>query len=375
MLNRFNHLQPVRFIILLTVLLSSVVNPKSVSALVFTASGTFRYVNESGGFSFVKNARVEIYVNGAFVASTSTSATDGSFATPVNFNGNNFSVYAVAVASRSNGRIVVTNAAASPVTYNLATSSASCNSCTSVSLGVTTISGESDKRAFFIFDKLQSSQEALSQSPINWTQPENVSAVYPSSANSSYLPSSNKIQIFGNPGVTYGDGFAASPIIHEYGHAVMELVYVNYPNVPTCNPHGFDDISNPPCAWTEGWANYFQAWMRGVSNYVFASNAAVEFETLTASRPLGPASESAVTATLWDIYDSTATNEPWDQLSIGAGPIWDVFKNGTKPDAIGKFQKDWVANSSQATYARKVAINFCAHQAANGCVAVPFVKK
>jgi hypothetical protein len=91
---------------------------------------------------------------------------------------------------------------------------------------------------------------------------------------------------------------------------------------------------------------------------------------------LGPASESAVTAALWDIYDTSNTNEPWDQINVSpnsAGPIWDVFKNGTQPNAIGIFQKDWVTRQSGT--ARKVAINFCAHQAANGCVAVPFVKK
>jgi hypothetical protein len=190
---------------------------------------------------------------------------------------------------------------------------------------------------------------------------------------SRYLPSTNTIELYGTPAGDYGDGFAASPIIHEYGHAVMEIAYGLYPTVTGCFPHYYGLVTTTSCAWTEGWADYFQAWIRDTGNYVFRDGTTiVNFESL-ALGALGPASESAVAAALWDIYDSTATNEPWDQQNLGSGPTWDVFLNGTKPDTIGKFQKDWVTRQSGT--ARKVAINFCAHQAANGCVAVSFVKK
>ena len=94
---------------------------------------------------------------------------------------------------------------------------------------------------------------------------------------------------------------------------------------------------------------------------------------LSLEEALGPYSEIAVAAALWDIHDSPNTNEPWDVLSGGIGPTWDVFANGSpKAETIGAFQKNWTAR--QAATARKVAVNLCAHQAGISCIAISFAK-
>jgi hypothetical protein len=238
--------------ILLTFALNllTISQPRAARALDFTVSGTFRYVNSSSGstYSFVRDALVAVYVNGSY-ANLGTTNSSGYFNIAVNnIPFNNFSVFIRVFAKRSDNKIDVKDSASA--TYYEQSASLNCNSCSTLSFGTTSIGGVYPARAFFIFDRLGvDTLAALAHGSVAWSPSANVSVSYPS-ASTQY--SSNVIYIKGNNGLAEDDGYAASPIIHEYGHATMEMVYGSYPTVTGCSLHYFGATTTTSCAWTEG---------------------------------------------------------------------------------------------------------------------------
>jgi hypothetical protein len=163
----------------MTFTLINFTNPKPTFALVYTITGTAQYVNPSGGSSPIRNARVEIFVNNTY-SNFGTTNTSGFFSIPVNVGPSGFSVLARVFSIRNDNKIWVKNS--SDVTHQQPSSSLACNPCsTTLSLGTFVATNEYTKRAFFTFDQLSEiTLGKLSTSPINWTPPEWVSIVYPS---------------------------------------------------------------------------------------------------------------------------------------------------------------------------------------------------
>ena len=133
-------------------------------------------------------------------------------------------------------------------------------------------------------------------------------------------------------------GHANDPdtIIHEYGHCVMYKVFGDYYPPDDCSDgHWMTGVSEPVCAWCEGWAhfmslavfddNYFTdtTYCTGPSGCgVDAAN--LETRNGNLNFPDGDSCEGNVAAALWDIYDDH--DEMYDRLSDGFDNIWHVLQ-------------------------------------------------
>ena len=51
--------------------------------------------------------------------------------------------------------------------------------------------------------------------------------------------------------------------------------------------------------------------------------------------------EGAVAATLWDMFDSSNKNEPWDKMGVGLKKLWDVVADA-HPDDLCDFYRAYI---------------------------------
>ncbi len=175
----------------------------------------------------------------------------------------------------------------------------------------------------------------------------------PNSGISYFLPSRNQLYIMGgiNGDVNFSDTdhFDNSIIIHEYGHFIES----NYgkSDSPGGSHDGFSQL-DPRLAWSEGWADFFQASVTGDPFYrdtygnpngtagVFFNEDIEHLTALSADRPNaspfgeGIYHEFSITRLLWDAFDSKA--EPGmgkaaldDQVQAPFAEIWSVFSGRT----------------------------------------------
>ena len=381
-MQKFRRLLLAVLISCMSLMAHTVLDSKLAYAQTVSISGTFQYQNASGGLSPIRNARVDIYVNGNGVfaaANTTTNPTTGSFV--VNVSASNVtSVQAIVRAITTS--ISINNDV--NIVYSLASVVGSCNSCTSLNLGTMNDTTPNGARAFFIFDQLGTiTPNKLFAAPTSWTPPYRIDVIYPVAGGSEFVPTQAKINIHGNANgnATNNDGYYASPITHEYGHAVMNMLFGYYPAIISCNPHGFGTSSSGSCAWTEGWADYFQGWVRGQSNYIFNNNAPQDFESNN-SNTFGPSFEQAVAAALWDIDDATNDSAQWDTINLGIGTsitgIWGVLSGATKPVDGPDFLTRWLTmyNASNDQVRSIFAWNgMCARYPVrkHGCSYLPYV--
>jgi hypothetical protein len=94
-----------------------------------------------------------------------------------------------------------------------------------------------------------------------------------------------------------------SIVVHELGHAVMDEVYNdNFPAAPNCSPHFIQRASSTGCAWTEGFADWYQAAVYNDPQYVGGPNFVVPLETPTWGTPGWDNAPEA----FWDNYGEGA---------------------------------------------------------------------
>jgi hypothetical protein len=146
-----------------------------------------------------------------------------------------------------------------------------------------------------------------------------------------------------------GGGHANDPdvIIHEYGHCVMYKVFGDYdPPNDYSNGHWMTGVSEPGCAWSEGWAHFMSlavfddkyftdtTYDVGISDCsVYTAN--LETRNGNLDFPDGDSCEGNVAAALWDIYDDH--DEMYDRLSDGFGNIWHVLEERDQTGNEGNF--------------------------------------
>jgi hypothetical protein len=134
------------------------------------------------------------------------------------------------------------------------------------------------------------------------------------------------------------DPNAAMTVVHEIGHAIMDDVYNDaFPAAPNCNPHSIQGTSSAGCAWTEGWAEWFPATVFNDPFFRWPNGASLALETQGwgDGRANGDTSEGRIAGSLIDLTD--ATNEgPWDRVTEGPTPIWNVFMNNVS-GTLGQF--------------------------------------
>ncbi len=123
-------------------------------------------------------------------------------------------------------------------------------------------------------------------------------------------------------------------ILHEFGHYVA--ANLSRDDSPGGSHTLADNTQDIRLAWSEGWATFLSAAVRGNANMVdtnldTASSFEIEGPSLFGSSfdldssSIYTTSEVSVATFVWDIFDST--NEAFDALSSGFSPIWDVFLN------------------------------------------------
>lgn len=178
---------------------------------------------------------------------------------------------------------------------------------------------------------------------------------YPNSLLSFYASSERKLYILGGKNgdvkTSDTDHFDNSVIIHEYGH-FLEDIYGKSDSPG--GSHNGDMMIDPRLAWSEGWANFFQAAVLGAKNYADTAgfcNDTVESSGTTCNLNVyfrldgsgATASMDAVSvagegvfrelAVTRSLYKTIATPISTNTLSLGAAipfsEIWNIFSNGT----------------------------------------------
>jgi len=148
-----------------------------------------------------------------------------------------------------------------------------------------------------------------------------------------------------------GGGSANDPdvIIHEYGHCVMYKVFGDYfPPVDCSQGHQMTGVSEPGCAWCEGWAHFMplavfdDKYLTDTTYHLGLGVETVNLETRNGKLnfPDGDSCEGNVAAALWDMLDSN--NEDYDDLTADFSEIWDVLQDQTTDeDTFRDFYDSW----------------------------------
>jgi len=175
-----------------------------------------------------------------------------------------------------------------------------------------------------------------------------------------YRPSERKLYILGgkndNVKTADTDHFDNSVILHEYGH-FLEDVYGK-----TDSPggsHNGNRIIDPRLAWSEGWANFFQAAVQGTSAYIdtigFCQDTVETSGTACNTGINLPLGESGASATMDAVgtngegtfrevsisralFKTIRTPASTSVGSLGAAipfsAVWNIFSNGTSSPTL-----------------------------------------
>jgi hypothetical protein len=106
----------------------------------------------------------------------------------------------------------------------------------------------------------------------------------------------------------------------------------------------FDPGKTALCAWTEGWADFMPMAVQGTTEWN-----GYQFEASTWSVPpgdnlTGDAIEGRVAGALYDLFDNT--NDGWDQVSFGFGPIWTNMARQPRETTFNAFWQNWRASGN-----------------------------
>ncbi len=178
------------------------------------------------------------------------------------------------------------------------------------------------------------------------------------------------------PGATDEDQWDESPILHEYGHYLMDhFAVLSSPDychdagevAPNCG-HSMNSHEDPTTAYLEGWANYFQSAARSYSGM---ADPHIYYETSWSfnienswhdTATTWDDAESTPTAIMWDLNDSANDDQNSDGIgdatSQGHEEIHDVFSNnptgyGTPVD-IHDFYDSFLGRYSVDSYLMRI---------------------
>ncbi len=148
----------------------------------------------------------------------------------------------------------------------------------------------------------------------------------------------------GDVNSTDTDHFDNSVIIHEYGHFLEDVL--SRSDSPG-GAHNGNSVIDPRLAWSEGFANFFQAAVLGEAAYIdtfgnidgntgFIFNVDLEEHPSSSGggfdRPLNPGEgifrEMAISRFLWDLVDDTpdeTANGATDDIKDGFPELWAAF--------------------------------------------------
>ena len=172
------------------------------------------------------------------------------------------------------------------------------------------------EQAFYVYDLLANVGYVFMQDQIDWDDSRLLTVHWPKNC------------ILGIGGACFrGDVYlllsdAKSPdvTLHEYGHFVLSEYIGSLDVITACIEQGFKHYfwreSNETCAWSEGWADFFEMAVQNDPDYRGNNHEDVDNHIDEIQRLGGnpEAYEDIVAAVLWDIFDSASPSESFDEF-------------------------------------------------------------
>jgi hypothetical protein len=222
---------------------------------------------------------------------------------------------------------------------------------------------ESDlaSQAFYIFDRTANAAYEFLQRETDWEYPGSVQLNWPDGCVFDGWGSCFNGQIF----LDDPDGRHPDVIIHEYGHFVLsqyglDVIGACFALMPPFRHYMWEEL-NPSCAWSEGWADYFEMAVQGDADYIGSDleNVDKDYMLGKVNGDAAASYEGVVAASLWDIFDTA--DEAFDQLADGfdgasGNGIWhlsttDGLPDNHEPRTINQFWAHWLSDRpSNACY-------------------------
>ncbi len=212
------------------------------------------------------------------------------------------------------------------------------------------------EQAFYVFDLLANVGYVFMENQIGWDDSRLLTVHWPKNC------------ILGTGGACYrgdvyllvNDARIPDVILHEYGHFVLSEYTGSLDIITACIQQGFIHYawreSNKTCAWSEGWADFYEMAVQNDPDYKGADHEDVSSQLDQVQRLGGnpEAYENIVAAVLWDIFDSASSSESFDDFFDGwNGPsqngIWS-FSSSSQPPlyahpfTIAEFWTAWRTN-------------------------------
>ena len=314
-----------------------------------TISGTVQYVDrtfDSTGFTGTANlpiryAKVQAMEDGSTVLAETTSLADGTY-TLSSFTHGSGAITVRALTQTGSGTLynaVVKDNRDSSV-YAVTSSDLS-GSLQGTLTNQDLLAPVADVgQAFNIFDNMVLAQEKVDTMSatsnthtlitIYWYDGTGTGSYYTTSGSAHY------IYILGS--ASDSDAYDDTVILHEMGHYVADVY--SWDNSPG-GQHSITGHYDLRLAWSEGWATFFGSVVRDLNgaatpeDYVDTLDSSTlgfsfEIESLgsnsgsISASTKGADNEAAVSAVLWDIYD-TNNEGAWDDLALGYDEIWQLF--------------------------------------------------
>lgn len=181
--------------------------------------------------------------------------------------------------------------------------------------------------AFNILEVIQRGNDALRLADPNITAPA-VTIFWNTSvaSRSTYFSLTGNVAYVAGDRTADADEYDDSVILHEYAHLLS--VRFSRDDSPG-GVHGVGDRLDPRVAWSEGWANFFSAYVRNDAIYrdARAPGAGVLRYDLEENIPPGDQpgfwSEASVHSLLWDLYDDR--EDAADSVQFPVSLIWGAF--------------------------------------------------
>ncbi|OUQ88103.1 hypothetical protein B5G50_10715 [Brevibacillus brevis] len=189
--------------------------------------------------------------------------------------------------------------------------------------------GSHTEKAFWVLDDIVKTKFELNGTPNFGNTPV---VWFPSATNLAYYSPGDKIYLGAN------SPESQSITIHELGHATMYNTYGSYPPINCPSPHYINKTTNDTgCAWSEGWADFLQAYINNSPRFYFDSTTYVDLEN-TSSMDTGDMVEGRVAGALWDLYDSV--NDGSDTHSYTFNNIYYAMRE-SKLNNFGEYWDKW----------------------------------
>ncbi|WP_412543898.1 hypothetical protein R8Z50_15820 [Longispora sp. K20-0274] len=117
-------------------------------------------------------------------------------------------------------------------------------------------------------------------------------------------------------------------VLHESGHAFMDLLYAGWWPVSDCpSTHYLHLRSGSTCAWTEGFANAIAGYVKGDGKFVFATGFEVDLMNTTPFNAGQPASATnPENGDQVEMRVAGATIDLWRQVDTGPAGTFDLMR-------------------------------------------------